>query len=131
VEHEISGSLADFKRLWKRWPNCASPEGPDRFPDEWGDLIRSASPYRGPWPKLSVWHGSADPIVNPRNAEEIVKQWTNVHGYVHQVRGHSRRVWRDETGADLIEVYIISGMGHGVPLALRRRSLRTRGRLSL
>jgi poly(hydroxyalkanoate) depolymerase family esterase len=99
-------------------------QGPDRSPDEWGDLIRSASPHPGPWPKLSVWHGSVDPIVNPRNAEEIVKQWINVHGlsaepdYVHQARGHSRRVWRDETGADLIEVYIISGMGHGVPLAL-------------
>jgi feruloyl esterase len=98
--------------------------GSDHLPEEWGDLIRSASPHRGPWPKLSVWHGSADPIVNPRNAEEIVKQWTNVHGlpaepdFVHQMRGHSRRVWRDETGADLIEAYIISGMGHGVPLAL-------------
>ena len=98
--------------------------GSDRLPEEWGDLIRSASPHRGPWPKLSVWHGSADPIVNPRNAEEIVKQWTNVHGlsaqpdFVQQARGYHRRVWCDETGADMIETYIISGMGHGVPLAL-------------
>jgi feruloyl esterase len=98
-------------------------QGSDRSPKEWGDLMRSGSPHRGPWPKLSIWHGSADHIVNPRNAEEIVKQWTNVHGlsaepdFVRRVRGHSRRVWRDETGADLIEAYIISGMGHGVPLA--------------
>ena len=99
-------------------------QGSDHLPEEWGDLIRSASPHRGPWPRLSVWHGSADPIVNPRNAEEIIKQWTNVHGlsaepdFVRQIRGYSRRVWRDDTGADLIEAYIISGMGHGVPLAL-------------
>ena len=99
-------------------------QGSDRSPKEWGDLIRSASPHGGPWPKISIWHGGADPIVNPRNAEEIVKQWTNVHGlsaepdFVQQVRGHSRRVWGDEAGADLIEAYIISGMGHGVPLAL-------------
>ena len=99
-------------------------QGSDRSPEEWGDLIRFASPHRGPWPMLSVWHGSADPIVNPRNAEEIVKQWTNVHGlsaepdFVQQVGGYHRRVWRDETGADIIEAYIISGMGHGVPLAL-------------
>jgi hypothetical protein len=99
-------------------------QGSDRSREAWGDLVRSASPHRGSWPRLSVWHGSADPIVNPRNAEEIVKQWTNVHGlaaapdFVHQVRGHSRRVWRDATGADVIESYIISGMGHGVPLAL-------------
>jgi feruloyl esterase len=113
------GSVATVQAAFE-----AMARGSDRFPEEWGDLVRSASMHRGPWPRLSVWHGSADRIVNPRNAEEIVKQWTNVHGlsaepdFVHQVRGHSRRVWRDETGAALIEVYIISGMGHGVPLAL-------------
>jgi poly(hydroxyalkanoate) depolymerase family esterase len=102
----------------------AMAQGSDRSPEQLGDLVRSASPHRGPWPKLSVWHGSADRIVNPRNADEIIKQWANVHGlgaepdFVHQVHGHSRRVWRDETGADLIESYIVSGMGHGVPLAL-------------
>ena len=25
-------------------------QGSDRLPEEWGDLIRSASPHRGPWP---------------------------------------------------------------------------------
>src|ERR1700704_1217396 len=98
-------------------------QGSNRSREEWGNLVRSASPHHETWPKLSVWHGSADPIVNPRNAEEIVKQWTNVHGLdaepdsVHEVRGHRRRVWRDATGADLIESYTIAGMGHGVPLA--------------
>src|SRR6195952_52728 len=30
---------------------------------ELGDLVRGASNHRGPWPKLSVWHGSADRTV--------------------------------------------------------------------
>jgi feruloyl esterase len=113
------GSVATVQAAFE-----AMAQGSDRLPEELGDLVRSASTHRAPWPRLSVWHGSADPIVNPRNAEEIVKQWANVHGlsaepdFVHQVRGHSRRVWRDETGTDLIEAYSISGMGHGVPLAL-------------
>jgi len=69
-------------------------QGPDRLPEEWGDLIRSASPHRGAWPKLSVWHGSADPIVNPMNAEEIVKQWTNVHGAPRKiVLARPPRIW--------------------------------------
>src|SRR5205085_10145666 len=29
-----------------------------------GDLIRKASKHKGPWPKVSVWHGSADRTVN-------------------------------------------------------------------
>ena len=112
------GSVASVQAAFE-----SMARGSDRSSEAWGDLVRSASPHRGPWPKLSVWHGSADPIVNPRNAEEIIKQWTNVHGLspkpdvLHLVQGHSRRVWRDATGADVIEAYSISGMGHGVPLA--------------
>ena len=54
--------------------------------EEWGDIIRSASPHRGPWPRISVWHGSADPIVNPRNAEETIKQSTKMPWSVSQTR---------------------------------------------
>ena len=48
--------------------------------DKLGDLVRKASKHNGPWPKVSVWHGSADRTVNPGNANEIVKQWLDVHG---------------------------------------------------
>ena len=34
---------------------------------EWGDLMRAASPHKGPWPRVSVWHGGADPVVKPKN----------------------------------------------------------------
>ena len=44
-----------------------------------GDRVRGASRHRGPWPKISVWHGSSDPIVQSSNGEDIVRQWTNVH----------------------------------------------------
>src|SRR6476619_6023887 len=52
---------------------------PAREAGELGDLVRNASNHKGPWPKLSVWHGSADRTVNPANADEIVKQWLDVH----------------------------------------------------
>jgi poly(hydroxyalkanoate) depolymerase family esterase len=85
--------------------------------------VRQASPHQGPWPRLSVWHGTADAIVKPSNAEHIVRQWAGVHDLapVHTredlVAGHRRRVWTDAAGAPLIETYTIAGMGHGVPLA--------------
>src|SRR6478672_5442021 len=44
---------------------------PPRPANELGDLVRNASGHKGPWPKLSVWHGSADRTVNPGNADEI------------------------------------------------------------
>ena len=46
----------------------------------WGDAVRAASPHRGPWPRVSIWHGDADPSVHPVNAERLVEQWTDLHG---------------------------------------------------
>jgi poly(hydroxyalkanoate) depolymerase family esterase len=100
-------------------------QGQVRSGREWGSLVRGASPHRGPWPKLSVWHGSADLTVSPVNAAEIVKQWADVHGLAavpsreEIVDGHSRRVWTNATGEDVLEQYIISGMGHGTPVSVR------------
>src|SRR6476660_7035896 len=53
---------------------------PPRPARDWGDLVRAASPHRGAWPRISVWHGDADATVIPSNAIEIIKQWTDVHG---------------------------------------------------
>jgi len=87
-----------------------------------GDRVRAASTFRGPWPKISVWHGTADPIVKPSNSDAIIRQWTNVHelsdtpSYQEMIGSHTRRVWDDAEGNPLIEAFSISGMAHGVPL---------------
>jgi poly(hydroxyalkanoate) depolymerase family esterase len=89
----------------------------------WGDLVRAASRHRGPWPRISVWHGGADTVVRPDNADEIVKQWLDVHGLdpalatTETVDGYPRQVWRDRTDRDIVELYTINGMAHGAPLA--------------
>lgn len=98
-------------------------QGQTRPAREWGDLVRRASSHRGPWPKVSVWHGSADATVKPLNAGEIIKQWTNVHGLPSHpsqsefVDGYPHQVWTNDAGEDVIEEYVITGMAHGTPLA--------------
>ncbi|WP_024509448.1 PHB depolymerase family esterase [Bradyrhizobium sp. ARR65] len=87
-----------------------------------GDLVRNASKYRGPWPKVSVWHGSADRTVSPANAGEIVGQWLDVHDLPEApmsqgvVDGHRRQVWWNEDGQTVVESYAIADMAHGTPL---------------
>lgn len=89
---------------------------------EWGDLVRAASPHTGPWPRVAVWHGDADATVLPRNADETVKQWLDVHGLgpapaVERTTGiHTEQVWRDAAGAAVVELHTLAGMGHGVPV---------------
>lgn len=89
---------------------------------ELGDLVRKASKHKGPWPKMSVWHGSADRTVNPANADEIVKQWLDVHALpstpmsTGDVDGYPRDVWWNEDGETVVESYTITDMAHGTPL---------------
>jgi poly(hydroxyalkanoate) depolymerase family esterase len=95
---------------------------PSRPASELGDLVRNASNHKGPWPKLSVWHGSADRTVNPANANEIVKQWLDVHQLPSapmseaDVDGYPRQVWWNEDGETIVESYTITDMAHGTPL---------------
>jgi poly(hydroxyalkanoate) depolymerase family esterase len=91
---------------------------------ELGDLVRNASDHNGPWPRLSVWHGSADRTVNPANADEIIKQWLDVHQLPATpmsegtVDGYPRQIWWNADGETIVESYTITNMAHGTPLGL-------------
>ena len=99
-------------------------QSPSRPAGELGDLVRNASTHKGPWPKLSVWHGSADRTVNPANADEIVKQWLNVHDLPSTpmseatVDGYPRQIWWNADGETIVESYTITDMAHGTPLGI-------------
>ncbi|MCF6525170.1 PHB depolymerase family esterase [Streptomyces sp. JJ36] len=100
---------------------CMNP-GVNKSPGAWGDLVRGASSHAGPWPVLSVWHGTADYTVAPTNQRELVEQWTDVHGTdavpetTDQVAGYPHRVYEDAAGRPVVEAYEITGMGHGQPV---------------
>lgn len=87
-------------------------------------LVAEATPFAGPWPRLSVWQGSADRTVAPANAEAIIAQWSGVHALAEApdmretVDGARRRVWHDAAGEPIVESWEVHGMGHGAPLAL-------------
>jgi poly(3-hydroxybutyrate) depolymerase len=88
-------------------------------------LLRGASSHDGPWPTISVWHGTADLTVNVSNADRIVAQWRGVHHVPEKPTHtggsskHGQQVWRDAKGRALIEVHSIAGMGHGTPIDAR------------
>ena len=85
--------------------------------------VRAASDHAGRWPRLSVWHGSADRIVSSANGSAIARQWALLHGLpteptrTDSIAGHPRRAWLAADGTTLIEDHLIAGMGHGTPLA--------------
>jgi poly(hydroxyalkanoate) depolymerase family esterase len=90
---------------------------PLKTPAEWGDLVRAASPHKGAWPKISIWHGALDATVNINNAQASVAQWADLHGLKltgakqDMVDGAIRLSWDDR-----LEVYTIPALGHGAPI---------------
>ncbi|MFE1511833.1 alpha/beta hydrolase family esterase [Streptomyces sp. NPDC058726] len=97
--------------------------GATQTPGQWGDRARAARPgYTGPWPALTVLHGTADYTVRPANMTGLVEQWTDVHGadrtadVSDTVAGHPHQVFRGPDGNAVVETYSLTGMGHGQPV---------------
>lgn len=99
--------------------SCMSP-GTNLTPQQWGDKVRAAS--SGPWPTISLWHGTADSTVAYSNLNELVEQWTDVHGtdqtadVSDTVGSYPHKVYRDSAGVSVVETYSITGMNHGQPI---------------
>ena len=95
--------------------------GPQRSQAGWTEQVRHAAPvgYAGPWPRLSVWHGEADRVVDPANARLLAEQWSGVHGLesskvIAEPFGVRREIWgKPELPA--IELWTLPSLAHCWP----------------
>ena len=68
------------------------------------DLVRRAGPAVKTSPKLSIWHGQADAVVNVANATDLARQWAAAGGLAEQpdvttTAGRTTQsVWRGPDG---------------------------------
>lgn len=118
----IAGVPYNCTTTFTQVSTCLSP-GINRTAMEWGDRARAGNPgFSGPWPRVSIWHGTADGTVSPMNQTEILEQWTNVHGIdmtadqTDMVDGANRSRYQNAAGATLVETITIPNMGHGTPV---------------
>ena len=103
---------------------CMSP-GKDLSPQQWGESVRAAAPGHSPTPgrpKVAVYQGQSDTTVVPRNAEELIDEWTHVVGIdqtpdkTGTVNGASYKGYANASGMILVEEHLIPGMPHGVAI---------------
>lgn len=92
--------------------SCMNP-GVDRTPAQWAAAVRP-----GGAPRVAVWHGTSDPTVVPRNADEIRDQWTGVHGIAATPTstGSLPGTAVETYGTGQVQVFRVQGMGHGTPV---------------
>jgi poly(hydroxyalkanoate) depolymerase family esterase len=107
------------------WNSQCSGGNLIRTAQQWGDLARSMNPgYAGTYPRLQLWHGTADTTLAYPNFGEEIKQWTNLHGLgpAPGFTDHPQPNWtRTRYGATgtqaTVEGVSIAGAGHQLPLS--------------
>jgi poly(hydroxyalkanoate) depolymerase family esterase len=120
IPYRCAGSWFEAQRKCGLFGKLA-PEK-DLTAAQWGDLVRQAGSRSATHPRISIWHGNSDSMVDPGNAIELMEQWTNVTGIdqvfdTHEmVKGHSRKVYKDRHGNALVETYLINALGHAAPI---------------
>ena len=95
--------------------------GPHRSRADWAEQVHHAAPvgFVGPWPRLSIWHGDADRVVDPANARLLAEQWSAVHGLEgsRSVPGRSgarHELW-DGTASPAVELWMLPDQPHTWP----------------
>jgi len=94
----------------------------DKTPEEWGDLVREENEnYTGNYPKLIVFHGKKDLVVDFKNSNEMVEQWSNVleldinNTEETTVTDDIKRIdYKNSSGDIMIRKIEIEKMGHAV-----------------
>ncbi len=91
---------------------------------EWGNLVRAAYPnFTGKRPRIQMWHGTNDEVLDFHNLGEALKQWTDVHGIdtipsskesnVFQT-GWTRQRYKNQNGEVVIETIIEQNQPHNL-----------------
>lgn len=97
----------------------------DKKPEEWGKLITN-DPAEQDYPKLIVFHGEKDGIVDINNARELIEQWS----YLHQTDAEQDSViehfannenvqkisYWNKNKEEVITFYKIANLGHALPV---------------
>ncbi|TFY71894.1 hypothetical protein EVG20_g1108 [Dentipellis fragilis] len=89
---------------------------------QWAAKVTAAYPgYTGAYPKMQVWHGTADTTLYPQNFFEEVKQWTTIFNYPSTplsniTESYLPNTYHNATFGPNFQAILAQGVGHTVPL---------------
>ncbi len=96
--------------------------GPRRSRQDWARQVHAAAPdgFAGAWPRVTIWHGLADQVVDSANARLLAEQWSAVHAIDAGAAsvladGSPTTVWGQHEHPS-VELHLRSGLAHLWPL---------------
>ena len=95
----------------------------DRKPWEWARRVRLVNEdFRGDYPKMVILQGTNDVVCNPKNANEIMEQWTGLHEVdrdsviaeeaFEDNSKVKRSSWSEGVKQEKVVLYEFDGLGH-------------------
>jgi poly(hydroxyalkanoate) depolymerase family esterase len=95
--------------------------GPARSREDWAEQVRRAAPtgFAGPWPRVSIWQGSSDDVVDPGNARMLADQWSAIQGAgagttTVLAKGKTRTIW-GPVERPAVELWMLPDLPHRWP----------------
>lgn len=116
---------APYKTAENSWEATKAMLTPvDRTPEEWGQLV-TRDPSQQEFPKLLVFHGVKDKVVDIQYAYELIEQWS----WLHQMdavpdsiltnfpsQTIDRLSYQNAKGYEKIVFYRMANLGHAIPV---------------
>ncbi|KAJ3050568.1 hypothetical protein HK097_008428 [Rhizophlyctis rosea] len=104
-----------------QWSDACATGKIIKSSEEWAAIVYDAHPgYVGPRPRMQVWHGTDDEIIDYGNFGESVKQWRRVLGVegveVGRREDDPSRQWTRTVYGEMVEGLSGKGVVHNIPL---------------
>jgi len=93
--------------------------GPSQTTEELTELVKKLNPQQKNWPKLSVWTGKKDGIVNPLNSISLAQHWASLSGLsaepeIKTTAGYRISTWNNQKQDKQVELIVVANLGHGI-----------------
>jgi poly(hydroxyalkanoate) depolymerase family esterase len=93
--------------------------------EKWGKIVRKQNPgFTGEYPRMIIYQGNSDWVVNKRNGVELMKQWTNLHQLTTQptevinqyanIKDIQRNAYLTPTKKEAVVFYKVNKLSHAL-----------------
>ncbi|MBA6392111.1 PHB depolymerase family esterase [Colwellia sp. BRX10-3] len=96
--------------------------GPSQDAEQLTTLVKQINNTQPNWPPLSIFTGSKDAVVNPKNSQQLAIHWAQLTQSSNQPiitkhQGYQVSQWQGQNKQINVELVEIENMGHGIAVA--------------
>ncbi|KAH7324131.1 PHB depolymerase family esterase [Stachybotrys elegans] len=116
-----AGCFASRDDIPSFWNGTCSTGQSVMTQQQWTNIVHDMFPgYTGPRPKMQIYHGSVDEVLNVQNYHETVKQWTGVLGYPSTPESttpnYPRSPYTKYVYGDRLQTFLGNGITHNIQI---------------